>query len=138
MLAAEPFVGTWKLQPAKSSGALPRDETVVIRERGRFLTVEVTIVDSGPRNSTFSISYTVPINGGLGHIEKGPYDGVSIKRISPNAIETTYMTGGKEARSTRAVVSRDGKTITSTGKAVTPGDPGAWIMVFEKQQISSR
>jgi hypothetical protein len=136
LLGAEPFIGTWRLVPSKSSGTIPGDETVIIQQRGRTLVVEVRVVGAGTNNGTFLIRYTAPIKGGMGKIESGPYDGVSLKRVSAKAIETTYLSNGKESRSTRAVVSKDGRTMTSTGTA--PAEHVAWTMIFEKQTTPSR
>jgi hypothetical protein len=134
LFAAEPFAGTWRLDPDKSSGTIPKDETIIIQKHGRTLSVEVQVVNGSTDNSTFLIRYTAPKNGGVGQVQKGPYDGVALRRISTNAIETTYLSGGKEARSTRAVVSIDGRTMTSTGEAQGPQEHVAWTMVFEKQE----
>jgi hypothetical protein len=132
LFAADPFVGTWRLVPAKSSGTIPGDETVIIEQRGKSaLAIHVRIVDAGSLNRTFSIKYTVPKNGGNGRIEAGPYDGVSVERIGPKTIATRYFASGKEVRTTRAIVSSDGNTMTSTGTA--PGEHINWTMVFEKQ-----
>lgn len=131
--AAEPFTGTWRLDPAKSSGTIPKDETVTIRQRGELLEVEVGIVGGGPDQRTFVIKYAAPIKGGMGRIEQGPYDGVSLRRINSRTIETTYLTDGKDARSTRAAVSKDGRFMTSTGSTSGPGY-AAWTMVFERQK----
>ena len=136
LFGADPFVGTWRLVPAKSSGTIPGDETVLIEQRGgKALAIEVTIANAGSDNRTFSIKYTVPRNGGTGQIETGPYDGVTVERIGAKTIETKYFATGKEVRSTRAIVSKDGKTMTSTGTA--PGEHINWTMVFEKQASSS-
>jgi hypothetical protein len=134
LFAAEPFAGTWRLDPLKSSGTIPKGETVIIQEHGRTLSVEVQVVNGSSDNSTFLIRYTVPKNGGAGQVQKGPYDGVTVRRISANAIETTYLSGGKEARSTRAVISKDGRTMSSTGQTQGSQEYVAWTMVFEKQE----
>jgi hypothetical protein len=128
LLAADPFVGTWRLDPARSSGTIPKDETVIIQERGLTLSVEVRIIAEKP----LLIKYVAPINGGLGHVEQGPYDGVSLRRIDSHSIETTYLSGGKEIRSTRGAVTSDGRTMTSTGSAM--GTAQEWIMVFRKEK----
>jgi hypothetical protein len=70
-------------------------------------------------------------------VQKGPYDAISLRRISTNAIETTYLLGGKEVRSTRATVSGDGTTMTSTGTAQGQEEHFAWTMVFKKQRHSA-
>jgi hypothetical protein len=69
----EPFIGTWKLNSKKSIGTIPKDETVIIHRNGESLLVKVVIVTSGATTSTFSIRYTVPVKGGVGHLEEGPY-----------------------------------------------------------------
>jgi hypothetical protein len=138
MFGADPFEGTWKLDPARSSGTIPKDETVIIQKRGQALVVEVQVVTGALETSAFVIRYTTPTKGGVGQVEKGPYDGVSLKRVNGRTIETTYLSGGKEVRSTSAVVSKDGTTMTSTGRTLSSGESEAWKMVFEKQPRSGK
>jgi hypothetical protein len=109
---------------------------VIVQERGRSLTVEIQVTIGGPDNASLLIRYSAPKRGGSGQVEKGPYDGVSIRRADTRTMETTYLSGGKEIRSTRAVVSNDGNSMTSTGKALGPDDKAAWVMVFIKQPDS--
>jgi hypothetical protein len=131
--AADPFTGVWKLNTAKSTGTVPKEETVVIREDAGKLVVEVSIVDSRPGNPKLLIRYAAPAHGGMGTTEAGPYNGVSLKRPSAKALETTYLVDGKKVRSTRAVVSADGKTMSSTGSTAESSEQTSWVMVFEKQ-----
>jgi hypothetical protein len=51
-------------------------------------------------------------------------------------METTYLSGWKEIRSTRAVVSNDSSCMTFTGKALGPNDKSEWVMAFRKQLAS--
>jgi hypothetical protein len=131
-LAGDPFVGTWKLNTDKSTGRIPTGEVVTIERRGQTLTIEVRVVTGASEDQSFVIRYTSPVKGGAGKIEKGPYNGVSLKRLGSSEMEITYLTDGKEARSTRAVVSKDGKTLTSSGTAQESGG-STWTMVFERQ-----
>lgn len=131
LFGAEPFVGTWRLDSARSSGTIPKDETVTIQQRGRTLVFEVKVITGVGDDSTFLIRYRAPRNGGTGQIETGPYDGVFVRRIRTNEVESTFRSGGKDVRSTRAIVSKDGKTMTSVGSS--PSENIAWTMVFEKQ-----
>jgi hypothetical protein len=131
-LAADPFVGAWKLDPARSAGTLPKDETVVIQERGRDFSVEVTATIESPAQ-TLLIQYTAPSSGGAGHVEKGPYDGVILGRVDARTMDTTYLSNGKPVRSTRAVLSKDGASITSTGRVLDSGAKADWVMVFRKE-----
>ena len=69
MLAAAPFVGTWKLDAGHSMGTLPKDETVIVQERGRTLTVEIQVTLGGSDNSSLLIKYSAPKRGGTGQVE---------------------------------------------------------------------
>lgn len=133
--AAEPFSGTWKLVPAKSVGAIPKDEILLIETRGQQLSVEVKVFTSGPESRTLLIRFTAPVQGGFGHIEEGPYDGVMLKRVSVRVIEISYLTSGQPARSTRAVLSKDGQTIISTGAA--SDGRSTWTMVFRRSSSAT-
>src|ERR1700752_1091825 len=82
---SNPFVGTWKLNIAKSeftSGAPPKEETVTIQMVGDQdqITVNGTAADGSP----ISYKYEVPDKGGAGKFIAGPYDAVSGKRIDYN------------------------------------------------------
>jgi hypothetical protein len=138
LIAADRFVGTWKLDPARSTGTVPKGETVVIQQHGAILTVEVSVLNLGPDKPTLFIRYSAPKNGGMGNVDEGPYNSVSIKRISAHAMEITYFADDKEVRSTRAVVAKDGQTMTSTGKVSGSREPVGWVMFFEKQRVATR
>jgi hypothetical protein len=129
--AAEPFVGAWKLNPAKSMGSTPKDETILIQRRGAMLTVRISIVT--PDNRSLSIGFSTPRAGGIARVEEGPYNGVSVKRDRADTMDITYLTDGKAVRSTRAVIAKSGRTLTSTGKAIGSNEDEGWVMVFDKQ-----
>src|SRR5271165_506772 len=101
LFAADPFVGAWRLDPARSSGQIPKDETVTIHKHGSALSVEVRVTIAEPDRKSLLIRYSAPAGGGAGQIEKGPYDGVSLRRLDARSMETTYFSSGKEIRSTR-------------------------------------
>ena len=133
LFAAEPFAGNWNLIPAKSTGVIPKAEVVAIEEQGDQLRIRITIERSDATGPPMTIRYTAPKQGGQGHIDEGPYNGVATKRIGNDTLEITYLTDGKANRSTRAVISNHGKTMTSRGDGVSPqGTPASWVMVFEK------
>ena len=131
--AADPFEGRWQLNTAKSSGTIPGDETVVIHAHGKQLAVEVSIVNSDAAKTRFKIEYTAPRDGGPGHITEGPYSGVSLKRVDARTLQTTYLLKDAQVRTTTAVVSKDGKSMTSTGQAIGAGSQPAWVMVFDRR-----
>lgn len=134
LLAADPFVGLWKLDPAKSSGTIPKAETVEIHKLGKILSVTVTIVLPDATGSTLRIRYRAPAAGGRGRVEDGPYNGVVLKRLGSRTTDTTYLMDGKEIRSTTAVISPDRKTMTSSGKTLGANEHIEWTMFFEKQK----
>lgn len=135
LFAADPFVGTWKLDPARTKyteGTAPKDVTLVIEDQGENyqVTATGTYVDGSP----ISVKYTVPIKGGTGQAQEGPYDSIMSKRVSATVRENSYMKNGKEVSSRHIVVSKNGKTLRSTVKGTdSQGKAVAGVDVFEKQ-----
>jgi hypothetical protein len=135
LLAQSPFVGTWKLDTAKTKytrGEPPKDLTLVIEEQGDNL--QLTGTGTNADGSPLSTKFTVPVKGGDGQVQKGPYDAITEKVIKPNVREATWSKDGKVVITRRGVVSQDGKTFRSTVKGVNPaGKPFAGTEVFEKR-----
>lgn len=135
LIAADPFVGTWKLNPAKSkykTGAPPKEQTVVITEKGSDQ--DVSITGTAPDGSAIASHYSVPIKGGAGKIIKSPFDAVSSKRRSDTERVISYSQGGKVVFTAHPKVSADGKTMMVTVKGTDPtGKPTEGTGVFEKQ-----
>lgn len=135
LLAADPFVGAWKLDLAKSkykSGTPPTEETVTIAESGSDLDVNISGTASG--GSAIMTHYTVPGQGGEGKIIQSPFDAVSSKRIGANEREVRYSKGGKVVLTTHSKVSADGNTITVNSKGTDlQGKPVNAVIVFDKQ-----
>jgi len=138
LFAADPFVGTWKLDPAKSkhsgNAPNPKDAMIMIAEQGD--NYQVTVTGTNSDGSPLSVKYTVPIKGGKGQVEDGGgiFDAVRSKRISANERENSYMKGGNDAGTRRSVVSRDGQTLTNTFKGTdAQGNPMTSSQVFKKQ-----
>ena len=115
LFAADPYAGTWKLDPAKSkykSGAPLKEQTVTISESGGDLDIVVKGVASD--GTPLSSHYTIPASGGTGKvIESSAYDRISGKRLSPTERETSYSKNGKVVYTIHSTVSSDGKTLTT-------------------------
>jgi hypothetical protein len=132
---SNPFVGTWKLNPAKSkytSGAPPKEEKFTLQMVGDQdqIAVNGTAADGSP----ISMKYEVPEKGGAGKFLSGPYDAVSGKLIDANTRELSIMKAGKEMVHLHSVVSKDGKTIRLTVKGTNAqGEPVSGVSVWEKQ-----
>ena len=132
---SNPFVGTWKLNPAKSQdpGAFPKEETLTVQIIGDQR--QVTVNGTATNGSPILFKYAVPDNGGQGKVlAGGPYDGVSGKRLDDNTRDVSYIRGGKEMLHLRSLVSKDGKTmrLTVEGKDAA-GKAFSGVAVFDKQ-----
>jgi hypothetical protein len=135
MLAADPFAGTWKLNPAKTkykTGAPAKEQTIVITEAGSDVNVKVNGIAAD--GSKLTMQYTVPAAGGTGKIESTAWDGINAKRIGPTEREMTYMKGGKAVYTTHSKLSADGKSLSVNAKGTNPlGVVVEGTSVYDKQ-----
>jgi hypothetical protein len=135
LFAQSPFVGTWKLNPAETkytAGDPAKDVTLVIQEQDDNL--QVTATGTNADGSPLSVKYTIPVKGGAGQVQDGPYDSITAKQLSANARENTYKKDGKVVSSRHLVVSKDGKTMRSTVKGMdAAGKMVAGTDVYDKQ-----
>jgi hypothetical protein len=132
---SNPFVGTWKLNLAKSKdpGAFPKEETLSVQVVGgqRQVTIKGTSMNGLP----ISFQYEVPDKGGLGKVlAGGPYDAVAGKLIDANTREVSYMMRGKGVLQLRSAVSKDGRTMSLTVEGTDDrGKTFTGLAVFDKQ-----
>ncbi|MBB5317295.1 hypothetical protein [Tunturibacter empetritectus] len=135
LLASDPFVGTWTLNSAKTkytTGTAPKNVTLVIEEQGASL--QVTGTGTTGDGSPISVKYTVPVKGGVGSVMEGDFDGVSSKVVSSHSRVNTFTKAGKEIRTRHAVVSADGKMLSTSVKGTgADGKPVAGEDVYDKQ-----
>ena len=136
LFASDARVGTWKLDPEKSTyqvGAAPKNVTIVITEDGA--TMQETITGTAMNGSPIDIAFTAPVKGGSGTVQKGDFDGVNTKQVSSHTWETHYLRGGKELRTVRLVISPDGKTMRSSMKGVnSAGQQVDGTALYQKQE----
>lgn len=82
LCAADPFVGTWKMNPTKTkfkTGTAPKEQTVTITEAGSDLNLKVT--GTAADGNKISVAYTVPSAGGTGKLtESSAY--MTVFRVS--------------------------------------------------------
>jgi hypothetical protein len=116
VLAADsPFAGTWKLNLAKSkdaSGTASKEETITFEAVGdQWKRVSTgTDADGKPFNENSTIAWD-----GKDHpIENGMT--VAVSTLSGHALKFTVKHEGKITIVGRAVVSKDGKTMTTYAK----------------------
>jgi hypothetical protein len=134
--AADPMVGTWKLNVAKSTyspGPAPKSLTAKIEAAGEG--EKVTADGVRGDDTPIRVEYTAQFDGKDYPITGSPMaDTVSLKRLDANTIERTDKKGGKVVQTLTRKVSRDGKTATVTYKGTdAQGRPINNVAVFEKQ-----
>lgn len=134
-MAADPFVGTWKMNAAKSkykTGAPPKEQTVTFAEAGSDL--DVMVRGTSSEGKPISMHFTLPPATGPGKVIDSPYEGVSAKVSGPNTRDTNFSKGGKVVYTAKAKRSADGKTMTVTVKGTNPaGQTVNGTHVYEKQ-----
>jgi hypothetical protein len=136
LCAADPYVGTWKMNAAKgkfTKGEPSKEQTLVITEKGNDISVKINGTASDGTKQEFA--YSVPSKGGPGKIESGTaYDGVVGKSVSPNERDMSYLKGGKTVYTAHSKVSADGKSMTVQVKGTNAiGKPIEGTAVYDKQ-----
>jgi len=121
LIAADPFVGTWELNSAKTkykTGMPPKEQTVTFSEDGSDLHMMVKGTSSD--GQAISTHFTVPTAGGMGKIIESPYEAVSAKSVNGTERDTSLSKGGKVVYTAKVKRSADGKTMTVAVKGTNP------------------
>ena len=134
-----PFVGTWKLNVAKSkfTGRQPKSETrtEVAQGDGFKVTYEGIAADGSP----ISWGYTTNLDGKDAPIsgrQPNGVDTVAVTRVDANTRTAVEKKAGKTLYTVRGVVSKDGKILTQTGKGMNgEGQPISYTAVWDKQPV---
>lgn len=134
--AADYQVGVWKLNVANSKyspGPPPKEMTVTVKSQpnGIKVTAHGTNAEGQPIHYEFSAKYDGKDYPMTGNAEA---DTISIKKIDNYTNEVSTRKGGTPLLTIRIVVSKDGKTRTSTqtGKNAKGQDVNNTI-VYDKQ-----
>ena len=134
--AKDPFVGTWRMNAAKSKyavGMLPREQVATITVHGHNMNVKVDAITAEGKKTV--VHYTIPYDGGMGKMfETTPaYDGILGRHIGPNEREISRLKDGKVVFTARSVISPDGKSMSTLSKGVSPtGKPVDAHVVYDK------
>lgn len=135
--AADPALGTWKLNVAKSKfspGPPPKSGTIVYEAVGDAIKRSGETVDA--KGVATNMQYTASFDGKDYPVTGSPlFDAIATKRVDDHTAEATLKRGGKVVGSGRRVVSKDGKSMTITVKATNAeGQQVNNVSVYEKQQ----
>jgi hypothetical protein len=133
-LAADPFLGTWKLNLAKSrflSDESMKELTITWAANGDRLRVSGSGASAEGRPVRYSYD---PIYDGKDYPPTGAWnwDSVSNNQVDENTREDRYKKNGKVIRVERRTVSPDGKTLTYTIDADTQKGSAKGVLVFER------
>ena len=133
--AADPNMGTWKLNEAKSkfSPGAPKNHTVVYEAAGEKTKVTVDGIDGA--GQTIHNVWTGVFDGKDYPITGSPTgDMRSYTRVNDRTLTFTEKKGGKVVTSGRIVVTVDGKsrTVTTTGTNAE-GQKISTTAVYDKQ-----
>jgi len=135
-LAADNTIGTWKLNMEKSkfSPAVPVKSLTMTREASDG-GLKVTMTGEQADGTAINGSYTAKYDGKEYSVTGAPYDTIAMKQVNANILTFTQKKkGGKYNVTGRAVVSKNGKTATSTFKGTNAqGQPYSATMVYDKQ-----
>jgi len=143
MAAADPFVGTWKLNVDKSRFTPGAPSfilgTILIESTGNSLKSTGAAADGQGISSDFTFNCQLdgtPCKVTPGTIpmrSESAVDTITLKRIAPNTILAAGTKNGKPVYSDRRVVSADGKTMTVTSTGTNATGKVDNVQVYDKQ-----
>jgi hypothetical protein len=133
--AADPHMGTWKLNETKSKFApdSPKNNTVVYEASGdnTKVTVDGTNANGSPLHNEWTGKFDgkdYPVTG------DSSQDSRSYKKVNARTLAMTIKKDGKVAQTGRIVVSPDGKSRTvTTTRTDAKGKKSASTAVYDKQ-----
>ena len=134
-----PFVGTWKLDTAKSKfkpGPAPKSQTrtVVAQGDGAKYSFEGVTAAGDSISYSFATNYDGKDSPVIGTGMPGGADSIALKRVNSHKVEGTLKKDGKEIGKAEAEVSNDGKVTTVKSKGKTPdGKEYSNESVYDKQ-----
>ncbi len=132
---ASPYMGTWKLNEAKSkiAAGAPKNTTVVYEAMGDKVKVTVDGVDANGKPT--HNEWTGMFDGKDYPLVGDPAsDTRSYKKVNGNTMELTNKKGGKVTVTGKIVVSADGKTRTVTVSGTDAmGKKVGYTAVYDKQ-----
>ena len=137
-LAADPFIGTWKLNTAKSKmdtspTPMTRNETLINAAQGNAIKTAFDGIDAqGKEFHIVSIGAwdgrDFPVKGDPGA------DIIALKKIDANTVSVAAKKAGKEVGTYQTTVSKDGKTMTMAVKVKDEkGKEWSYTQVWDKQ-----
>jgi len=138
MFGADNSIGTWKRNIAKSKTTPeltnPIKSLTIVNEASDG-GVKRTVTGERQDGTAIKSSSTVKYDGKEYPVTGSTWDTVSVKQVDANTFTSeTKKTGGKYHATSRTVISKDGKTMTTTTKGTNAeGQPFTATAVYDKQ-----
>jgi hypothetical protein len=134
--AADPVVGTWTLNAAKSTfgtGPAIKSQTRTYTQGADGISLTVNGVRAD--GSAVSQQSTFKYDGNAYPISGSPdYDAISLKRVNGSTVSSTLTRAGKKVGATTRTISGHGKILTLSTKVTgADGKPYSTVLVFDKQ-----
>lgn len=135
-LAAENWIGTWKMNPAKSKfvpGPGPQSQTVKWEKTAEGFKQSSDTVDADGKAT--HAGYLSKFDGKDVPWEGNPNaDTATVKKIDDNTFVNSWKLGGKSTITSKVRVSKDGNTLTAnqTGHNAK-GETVHFIVVYDRQ-----
>ena len=132
----DPIVGTWKLDPGKStfkSGPTITSQTRTYSQSGDEISLDMKSVGADGKESTTHTTYhldgkSYPVTG------NPDYDSLVGKQLNSHMAQFTLKKGDKVVGKTTRTVSHDGKKLTATSHETSKsGAKSENVLVFDKQ-----
>src|SRR3954465_15991865 len=132
--SSNPLIGTWKLNPAKSTNSSFKSGSTTIEQAGDGVKYVVDL--AGADGTAYHWSFTAKFDGKDNPVTgNSPFgDTVALTRVDAHPTRTTVKQGGKEMATQPTTVSADGKTRTTTTKGTdSKGQKIDAMSFYEKQ-----
>jgi uncharacterized ParB-like nuclease family protein len=135
-LAADPVVGTWKLNVAKSTfspGPAPKSQTRSYAESAQGMTLTVKTIAADGKESTTTLTFKVdgkpyPASG------NPDFDSVAVTRVDALTVHSIQTKAGANVGAAVRTVSKDGNTLTFAQKGThATGQKYDDISVYDRQ-----
>jgi hypothetical protein len=134
--AADPVIGTWKLNVAKSTfspGPGPKSQTRTYAESPQGIVLTTKSVSADGKESTLSLTFK---DDGKPYAVTGSpdFDTVSVKRVDARTVNSTQTKAGVTVGTGVRTVSKDGKALTFAQKGTHVGG-GKYddVMVYDRE-----
>ena len=132
--AADPVIGTWTLNAAKSKfnpGPAPKAITRIYTESGGLYTLDQKTMGADGKESSIQLHY----RKGKGELQEGnaEVDSVIATRIDANTWDFKLKKGGKVIGNVHRVIQHDGKSMIVRNTGKRDGAKYDDVLLFERQ-----